>query len=280
MAKQSELTNVEAFLLALGRAFDPNIASFQLTDSKARRGQQLFVNGPCNVCHSNAGAINGFGFNGMVDTGVENDPVARSRRSRFNIPEDGGFGLTGGGTDDNIGDGRFNVPPIIEAADTPPFFHNAARLKTIEEAVKFYSTAAFNNSPGADLVGQINLSNAQSNQVAAFLRVINALENIRTVIEMLETGIEALEDRKSGVSLRRILIRAQADADDARDVLKAKSLNRKAVKEIQKAIGDIRAAKRTRKSSKKINKMENAIARLEVAREQICPIGDPMHCAN
>lgn len=151
MATQSELNNVEAFLLALGRPMDPDISSMDLTDSQANQDLQIFSNGPCNTCHGNAGAINAFGVNGLIDTGVENDPAARRRRARFDIPRDGGFGA-GDGTED-IGDGRFNVPPVIEAADTPPFFHNSARLRSIEEAVRFYSTAAFNNSPGADLAG-------------------------------------------------------------------------------------------------------------------------------
>lgn len=278
MATQSELNNVEAFLLALGRPMDPDISSMDLTDSQANQGLQIFSNGPCNTCHGNAGAINAFGVNGLIDTGVENDPAARRRRARFDIPRDGGFGA-GDGTED-IGDGRFNVPPVIEAADTPPFFHNSARLRSIEEAVRFYSAAAFNNSPGADLTGRINLSNSQSNQVAAFLRVINALENIRTVIEMLDTAIEALEQNRRGVSIRRRLIRTQADADDAQDVLRAKNLNRNAIGDIRQAINDIRAARRTRRVSRIIGKMEEAIASLEVAREKICPSGDSMLCAN
>ena len=39
-----------------------------------------------------------------------------------------------------------NVPPLIEAADTPPLFHNNAAA-TIEDAVRFYTTDTFANSP-------------------------------------------------------------------------------------------------------------------------------------
>jgi cytochrome c peroxidase len=47
---------------------------------------------------------------------------------------------------DGRGDGTFNTPPVIEAADTPPFFHNNA-VATLEEAVAFYTTDTFNDSP-------------------------------------------------------------------------------------------------------------------------------------
>ena len=49
----------------------------------------------------------------------------------------------------------FNVAPLIEAADTPPFFHNNAR-NTIEEAATFYTTDALNNSVGGQLLRLID----------------------------------------------------------------------------------------------------------------------------
>src|SRR5258707_10308351 len=59
-------------------------------------------------------------------------------------PRDGGFGRApnprGG-----FGNGRFNTPVVIESADTGPFFHNNSAA-TIEEAVAFYNSNAFNNS--------------------------------------------------------------------------------------------------------------------------------------
>ena len=38
-----------------------------------------------------------------------------------------------------------NTPPLIEAADTPPFFHNNSAA-TLEDAVAFYTSDTFHNS--------------------------------------------------------------------------------------------------------------------------------------
>ena len=73
------------------------------------------------------------------------------------------------------GNKTMNVPPLVEAADTGPFFHNNA-VDTIEEAVHFYTTETFSTDPAFKFV----LTNEQINQIGAFLRAINALENIRS----------------------------------------------------------------------------------------------------
>lgn len=71
------------------------------------------------------------------DTGVEGLPDQPARLTGEKVPQDDGFGRPG--------DGTFNVPPLVEAADTGPLFHNNA-IETIEGAVGFYNGAAFNNS--------------------------------------------------------------------------------------------------------------------------------------
>ncbi len=123
----------------------------------AQQGKDLFFGEEkCNFCHRNAGAsaeiasskdpgepvITG---NANFNTGVEDIPDHPARVVGF-LPRDGGFGQTAnvdgkGG----FGDGTFNTPPLVEAADTGPFFHNNAR-STIEEAVAFFGTDAFNES--------------------------------------------------------------------------------------------------------------------------------------
>jgi cytochrome c peroxidase len=42
-------------------------------------------------------------------------------------------------------------PSLVEAADTAPFFHNNS-VDTIEGAVGFYNTDAFNNSPSGQFL--------------------------------------------------------------------------------------------------------------------------------
>ena len=92
---------------------------------------------------------------------------------------------------------REEVPPLVEAADTGPFFHNNA-VETLEGAVAFYNGQAFNNSPSGRFLASIDSSGVgirldatQVVAVAAFLRVVNALENIRQSIELLEQCIQA-----------------------------------------------------------------------------------------
>ena len=99
-------------------------------------GQEIFLDdslGKCNVCHFNAGAnadrsvFGSSNDNRNFNTGVENlDHPAN--RTGLEVPPDDGFGAPG--------NGEFNTPPLVEAADTGPFFHNNA-VATIEEAVAF-----------------------------------------------------------------------------------------------------------------------------------------------
>jgi hypothetical protein len=68
---------------------------------------------------------------------------------------------------------------LVEAADTAPFFHSNV-VSTIEDAVNFYNSSQFNNAPGfGPNVGGIRLEATEVAAVAGFLRVINALENMR-----------------------------------------------------------------------------------------------------
>src|SRR5262249_32184922 len=60
------------------------------------------------------------------------------------------------------------------------FFHNNG-AQTIEGAVNHYTSAAFAGSPGAALVGGITLTPDQADDIANFLRELNALENARQV---------------------------------------------------------------------------------------------------
>ena len=78
----------------------------------------------------------------------------------------------------------------MESADTGPFFHNHT-VKDLESAVAFYGTPAFQNSLAAGAV-PVDIS-ADPNDpevlaIAGFLRVLNALENIRSSIDVAERG--------------------------------------------------------------------------------------------
>ncbi|MBO0799561.1 MAG: hypothetical protein J2P31_12135, partial [Blastocatellia bacterium] len=147
---QAELNALEAFQKSLGRREDPDLSTLQLKGAMPSAGQILFNNneGKCSACHFNAGAGNPplqIGGDPPVsippgtvnlnkNTGIENIPDRPTDQYGTPIPRDGGSGdrpdgncgppQTGLCPDGGCGNGTFNIQVLVEAADTPPFFHN------------------------------------------------------------------------------------------------------------------------------------------------------------
>ncbi|PYN56022.1 MAG: hypothetical protein DMD92_16285, partial [Candidatus Rokuibacteriota bacterium] len=212
-----ELDALEAFQLSLGRQQDL-VLPLRLKGTVPKRGQEIFLDnklGKCNLCHVNAGATANFGAaslgNANFNTGVEDLPDQPARLTTQKVPPDDGFHTPG--------DGTFNVPPLVEAADSGPFFHNNA-IETIEGAV------AQADPQGAG----IELDGTQIVAIAAFLRVINTLENIRQSIELLEASLEVPFEERG-----RLLARAVRETDDSIRVLKGGGLHAEAVAPLQEA---------------------------------------------
>jgi hypothetical protein len=136
----------------------------------------------------------------------------------------------------------------VEAADTGPFFHNSA-IETIEGAVAFYNGDAFNKSPSGLALAKtdprgigIRLDATQVVAVAAFLRVLNALENIRISIELLESSAaKGFADRAVAMEL---IEQAVSETRDSIRVLDGAGLHPDAVAHLQ------RAAKLARKAAR------------------------------
>lgn len=190
-----ELDAMLAFQLSLGRQSDPVIAGMSFADPIVQEGRDLFIqsvardNTPrgCAGCHTNGGTNDQ-----QRDTGVARLANAPACQFGFKVPGDGGLGLAaqptitteelcGRGPSAQVpflGDGTFNVPPVIEAADTAPFFHNNT-VATLESAIAFYTTDTFNDSPAGGGRAFV-LSTPDVNAIGAFLRALNALENIRS----------------------------------------------------------------------------------------------------
>ncbi len=251
----AELDALEAFQLSLGRKADLELP-LNLTGALASRGQEIFMDrllGKCNACHFNAGANGDPGIFGPgagnlnFNTGVENLPDQPADLTGELVPPDDGRGIPG--------TGEFNTPPLVEAADTGPFFHNNS-IDTIEGAVAFYNGAAFNSSPaGLLLVGAtgsgIDLDATQVVAVAAFLRVINALENVRAAGELLR---DAYPDFRITPSRQTALVRrATFEIDDGIDVLRGANLH-------PDAAGHLRTA---------LELLERALARSARGREEL-----------
>lgn len=199
----AELNALEKFQLFLGRQAEVNIEpgsskphEIVFLDSFVEEGKGLFHsvrggnNFSCSSCHKNAGANDRAGNGRLIDIGVNKHPNAPACRIPGVAPGDGGFGrkpesvesgsvLCHSPTDFDIvfsGKGQFNTPSLIEAADTPPFFHNNI-AKTIEEAVTFYDSEVFARSPAGGGL-PFDFSDGEIRQIAALLRTLNALQNM------------------------------------------------------------------------------------------------------
>jgi cytochrome c peroxidase len=248
----AQLDALEAFQRSTGRRQDLVLqgpGALSLKSEVAAKGQEIFNNGgsllggsnegagKCFFCHLNAGASDFFfpGQNANFNTNVEqlpSQPADLVQPPQLN-PADGGFGQ---GTPPpgvfGIGNGTFNSAVLVEAADTGPFFHNNS-ITTIEGAVDFYNSEAFNNAPGfGSLIGGIRLEATEVEAVAAFLRVINALENIRSSID-LEDRAKVAASFSQAQELLRLSI---SELEDAIEVLDCGNLHPNAVRGLREAL--------------------------------------------
>lgn len=277
-----ELDDLEAFQKSLGRQADLNLATLgpKLRNEVAKKGVEIFNNGgsvlggsdlgagKCFFCHLNAGASDFFfpGQNANFNTNVEGLPAQPADLVPGQLnPQDGGFGQTGISPTGGIGNGSFNTPVLVEAADTGPFFHNNS-IETIEGAVDFYNSRAFNEAPGfGALIGGIRLDATEVVAVAAFLRVINVLENERSARDLLNR-IKIATSQAQAKELAELAI---AEIDDASEVLIGGGLHRRAQKEFHKARGNAQKAGSASNASQRISEANKALANLTTAKADI-----------
>jgi hypothetical protein len=157
------------------------------------------------------------------------------------LPPDDGFGR-------NSGDGTFNTVSLVEAADTPPFFHNNSAA-TIEDAVEFYTTDIFGESPSGSFGGAFNLTPLQVDQVAAFLRAINARFNLlnSNVLSVEAAGLDLQRGRDR---IREVI----AESEDAIEVLTRGPFGanfRPLVAPVRRALGQDRRALAARREDQR-----------------------------
>jgi hypothetical protein len=285
----AELDAMNAFMRSTGRRADLILAgsgALSLKGEVPREGQRIFNNGgpgfaggrgippgtadgagKCFFCHFSAGASDFFfpNQNANFNTNVEQLPsqpadlVIPAQKN----PADGGFGT---GTPPagvfGIGDGTFNTPVLVEAGDTGPFFHSNV-VNTIEEAVNFYNSDQFNNPPGfGPNVGGIRLQATEVAAVGAFLRVINALENIRSSIE-IETRARNAKFLNDSVDLIKLSI---SELEDAVAVLHGGGLHAEAQQKLRRAIELDQQAMVTNSRATRQSLLDQAIALKNGAR--------------
>ncbi|HWO08260.1 MAG TPA: hypothetical protein VNN80_02235 [Polyangiaceae bacterium] len=232
-ATPGELDAIDAFLRSVGRGNELDVTNgVSLTDAGAEAGRLEFIDpaNRCNGCHRNAGANVSGGFNQNFDTAVERLRI--TELNALGIPFDGGLG--GGqefnfdadkdGEPDSFGNGQFNTPPLIEAADTAPFFHTNA-FTSIEDAIGFYNSTAFNTSPVTNSTNQVNMSAAEIANIGRFLRVLNASFNVQLALARVGALLPVIDaGANQSRDLQQELARlALVEVEDALDVLSAKA---------------------------------------------------------
>ena len=264
-----ELKALEAFQLSLGRQNEINLDKLDFADERVAKGESLFLTVGCNSCHNQAGAnhVQRPEENLNFDTGVEDEPhPARNQFPNEPFPPDGGFGTEPapppppweGIAPPRFGNDTFNTTVLVEAADTGPFFHNNLDA-TLEDAITFYTSDFFPNPADLDQEGIEN--------VGGFLRVLNARENGRQAIALLEDAKYwvnydperadsllnlALFENEDGMEvLARALFKLHEDAQDHFGL---------AEKDIAAALLDINPYDR-------IHHINNAIAHINDARD-------------
>jgi cytochrome c peroxidase len=306
-----ELDALAAYQLSLGRQEDFNLQSLVLKSAIATKGKSLYLDTGnlgetghknCNACHFNAGATAGLsfnpakpgfprldgsprGFNMGSPTNVNEIPLALT----LGLPRDGGFGVLpmpagGFGNFATLGGFRtpfeeFNTPPVVESADTAPFFHNHT-VPDLESAVAFYGTPAFqagtfsigNPARGATPISiSSNPNDPEVQAIAAFLRVLNALENIRSSINIAQRGRTMASDEDA----HDLADLALAETSDAIKVLSVGSLAASVEPDILAARANLAGAQALLQNAQHMampaagNVLQQAAGRLRAARAEL-----------
>jgi uncharacterized repeat protein (TIGR01451 family) len=158
---QAELDALAAFMLSIS---NPSIDRLDLdrlaTTEAQRRGRALFFGplGRCSACHSGPvlatsdGSLSSSteGHNDRFNTGVANLP--ENLADLDNLPTEPAGLVSGQSTRE------FSTPSLFNIRLTAPFFHDAS-VATLTDAVKFYDTEAFHNSPAGQEVGSLLAAN-------------------------------------------------------------------------------------------------------------------------
>jgi hypothetical protein len=237
------------------------------------------------VCHANGGAnFQTSGLNRNFDTGTRTLPTFASL-GVF----DGGFGGQGLaspnfdalniGTLNSFGNGTFNTPPLIEAVDTPPFFHTNAFGNTIEAGISFYGTAAFANSPAAQLLtaqfgAPLVLANNDLSLIGRFLRVLNGALNLDMAKQRLNAALtlaNRFHDQGKAIQIGLVNL-ATPELNDAlldlTDAPVVPPLYPVAQDRIGMAESEIAAALSATTYAQRAGHLSNAVSRVENARDQ------------
>lgn len=246
---EEELDALEAFQLFTGRQKPTDFSQTFPTEARAQNGRNLFFQTGCNFCHTDV--------QGFVDSNVNFDTGIADLIPE--LPSDDGFS--------SPGDRTFNVPPLAEAADTAPFFHNNA-FDTIEDAVGFYFSPTFQASPSSFFISN-QLDTEQQADLAAFLRVINSATNIDEV----RKRVKYIKNVRSAGNTDLLNV-AIADTRDARTVLSEKQLSASVQKQLSNAEAQLTTALKA-KDKDRPAAMTKVLSLLDKARAALFTTAPP-----
>lgn len=265
-----ELDALEAFQLSLGRQEEIDLSALTMKNAIAEHGRKLFLQevttggqsaAKCTSCHNNGGAnaspallaANGVPaghFNLTLDIGSSDLKGALAEFvAPGNVPVDGGFGQAPNLGAGGFGTHKFNVPSLLEAPDTAPYFHDNSAL-TLENAVTFYLGPEFNGSPASGMMRALDnppgfalipVDNPQMQSVTAFLRVANAALNARSaksLLQRLKTSAVQFDE----TTRKRVFESALSELDDAKFVLQCAHIHPDAIHKLDEAIDVLRSS--------------------------------------
>jgi hypothetical protein len=294
-AQEADLTRT--FQLSLGRLNELNLEQVRIFDPEGETGRQAFMDpnrGRCNVCHLNAGAnFQDSGKNRNLDNGIRfagsANPLTLGSFGDILIA-DAGFGgqelaapnidTNGIGFPNGFGDATFSPPPLIEAADTPPFFHNAFKAFSqppddLDGAIRFYSLNSFGLSLGGQMLERrfgtpLNLEPVNAFAIGRFLRVLNGAFNIDIAKQRLgaaNTLVIRFRDTRADIQ-KRLMELAVVEIDDALQVLAEEfDLYPIATERLNQAKQEIALGLAATSWSVRQNRISNAISRCLNARD-------------
>jgi hypothetical protein len=273
-----ELDAMEAFQLSLGRDKDFTLSKITFNDPNVETGKGLFINGDndpatvpggtCNFCHTNAGANSAALGNQNRNFNTNVEDVTLPARSVQNFPHDGGFGRTAN-LDGTFGNRTFNTPPVVEAADTAPFFHNNL-AKTLKDVVNFYNGPVFNDPNNRPLSAQFRFTDAELDRLVDFMRGINVLQNIDVATRELQEilALPSTLGREADTRLQT----AFEDTKDGIDVLNQGNLFPTAVTQLTTARSRIAQAQQSTDATQRRSLIQQAITELNGARGTIATV--------
>ena len=130
----------------------------------AQRGYQLFAGqAQCWQCHSIAGPGVLFSDNQFHNTGVS------YRSKKLGLPED--FGRYEA-TKFEFEKRAFKTPTLRNVAETSPYMHDGS-LSTLKEVVQFYNEGGSKDPLLSPIMGSLNLSNRDVDDLVEFLRSLS-----------------------------------------------------------------------------------------------------------